>query len=209
MIAAASLRSSARGSLLLASALFSACMRVPDASPSVVARAQQPSRVETLSAQHSAAAVHEQKPTAGAQVEVRVAPTQSEVASVTVTVTATRALRDAKLRIGTELPTRVEGDAEWTLDPLNAGQSVTRTVTVRRTQPSAFGSLVTASVTVEQSGSPVSDVGAAWAFGEPSPERVLPRSGAALGEDGVGQLGPNDRVIRTPEGVRLHESIVP
>ncbi|MFO0556937.1 MAG: hypothetical protein U0269_02850 [Polyangiales bacterium] len=207
MIAAASLRSSARASLLLASAMFSACMRAPDASPSVLARAQQPSRVEAPSAERAPA--HEQKPSAGAQVDVRVAPTQSDVASVTVTVTATRALRDAKLRIGTELPTRVEGDAEWTLEPMNAGQSITRTVNVRRTQPSAFGSLVTASVTVEQSGSRVSDVGAAWAFGEPSPERVLPRSGAALGEDGVGQLGPNDRVIRTPEGVRLHESTVP
>lgn len=209
MIAAASLRSSARASLLLASALFAACMRVPDASPSARARAPQSPQVETPSAQHAAAAAHEHKPTAGAQVELRVAPTQSDVATVTVTVTATRALRDAKLRIGTELPTRVEGDAEWTLEPLNAGQTITRTVTVRRTQPSAFGSLVTASVTVEQPGSRVSDVGAAWAFGEPSPERVLPRSGAELGEDGVGQLGPNDRVVRTPEGVRLHESIVP
>lgn len=207
MIAAGSLRACARASLLLASVLFSACMRAPDASPTV-ARAQA-ARIEAPSAQRAGAPTHEQKPTAGAQVDVRVAPTQSDVATVTVTVTATRALRDGKLRIGTELPTRVEGDAEWTLEPLNAGQSVTRTVTVRRTQPSPFGSLVTASVTVEQSGSRVSDVGAAWAFGDPSPERVLPRSGAALGEDGVGQLGPNDRVIRTPEGVRLHESTVP
>jgi hypothetical protein len=209
MIATYSFRALTLGSLWLASVSLAACMRAPDASPSVLAQARPAARNDAPSRQRADTSVGERKPTTGAHIDVRVAPTQSDVAMVTVTVTASRALRGAKLRIGTELPNYVEGDAEWTLEPLHAGQRITRTVTVRRVQPSAYGSLVTASITVEQAGSQVSDVGAAWAFGEPNPERVLPRSGAELGEDGVGPLGPNDRVVRTPEGERLHESVVP
>jgi hypothetical protein len=152
--------------------------------------------------------VHERKPSAGARVEVSVAPTQSDVATVTVTVTATRPLRGAVLRIGTELPARVEGDAQWPLDPMGEGATLTRQVTVRRNQAQPHGSLVTATVSVEQPGQLVSDVGAAWAFGTPDPARVLPQSSEALGEQGVGVLGPNDRVVRTPEGERVHESLV-
>jgi hypothetical protein len=152
--------------------------------------------------------VHERKPSAGARVEVTVAPTQSDAAEVTVTITATRPLRGAVLRIGTELPARVEGDAQWTLDPMSEGATITRLVTVRRNQAQSHGSLVTATVSVEQPGQLVSDVGSAWAFGAPDPARVLPQSSEALGEQGVGVLGPNDRVVRTPEGERVHESLV-
>lgn len=212
MITARSFVRSSAGALSLVASLslFAGCMRAPDASP-LVSRAET-ARVEApriAPAPVVPAPITEQKPTAGTTVTVTVAPTQSDVASVTIVVTATRAVRDAKLRIGTELPARVEGEGEFDLPPLAEGASFTKTVTVRRTQPSTTGSLVSASVVIERDGTRVSDVGAAWAFGEPSADRVLPRSGATLGEDGTGQLGPNDRVIRTPEGVRLHESIVP
>ncbi len=194
--------SPARNVSLVAALALTACMRTPDPAASA---ARAPANGPAASAHP---AVHERKPSAGARVEVTVAPTQSDTASVTVTITATRPLRGAVLRIGTELPARVEGEAQWPLDPMSEGATTTRLVTVRRNQAQPHGSLVTATVSVEQPGQLVSDVGSAWAFGAPDPARVLPQSSEALGEQGVGVLGPNDRVVRTPEGERVHESLV-
>jgi hypothetical protein len=194
--------SPARNVSLVAALALTACMRTPDPAASA---ARAPANGVSPSAH---AAVHERKPSAGARVEITVAPTQSDTAAVTVTITATRALRGAVLRIGTELPARVEGEAQWPLDPMSEGATITRLVTVRRNQAQPHGSLVTATVSVEQPGQLVTDVGSAWAFGTPDPARVLPQSSEALGEQGIGVLGPNDRVVRTPEGERVHESLV-
>ncbi len=178
-----------------------ACTRAPDPSPAVA-------RVNSAIRAANPAAERERKPGAGAQIELVVAPTQSDSTTVTVRVTATRALQGAKLRVGTELPTRVEGEAEWDLAAMPEGATLTRTITVRRNQPSQYGSLLIATVSIDQANSRVSDTQGAWVFGEPDPYRVLPRTSLSLSDEGTGSLGPNDRVVRTPEGARIHESIV-
>lgn len=209
----------AQTSLLALFALaIAACMRSPEpaAQPasSSAASLHQPGAPAIVAAQprpREAAAEHggERKPGAGARIAMSVAPTQSDSTTVTVTVTAEREIRGAKLRVGTELPVRVEGEAEWNIDVLAPGATLTRTITVRRTEPARYGTLFTATVVIERGATRVSDVEGAWVFGAPDPYRVLPQTSASLGENGTGVLGPNDRVVRTPEGQRIHESIVP
>lgn len=199
-----------------------ACMRSPEpaahasrasSASSAVAAAQQaaPATAPSERAPQPAPAEHtnERKPSAGARIAMSVAPTQSDTTTVTVTVTAEREIRGAKLRVGTELPVRVEGEAEWPIDALAPGATLVRTITVRRTQPARYGTLFTATVVIDRGSDRVSDVEGAWVFGDPDPYRVLPQTSATLGESGTGVLGPNDRVVRTPEGQRIHESIVP
>lgn len=193
-----------------AAALFAlaiaACMRSPE--PAALAARGSSNAAAHEPAPH-AETTRERKPSAGARIAMSVAPTQSDTTTVTVTVTAERDIRGAKLRVGTELPVRVEGEAEWPIDALAQGATLTRTITVRRTEPARYGTLFTATVVIDRGATRVSDVEGAWVFGAPDPYRVLPQTSATLGEEGTGVLGPNDRVVRTPEGQRIHESIVP
>lgn len=193
-----------------------ACARPPEPSaarPTVERRADNAPRLsQSQQREHEAAARPERKPGTGARIELTVAPPRDESAEsteITVRITADRALPTSKLRIGTELPSRVDGDAELTLPAMAEGASVTRTLTVHRGQrEGSVGTLITASIAVDSVAGSVTEMAVAWAFGPPDPARVLPRTSLELGEEGVGSLGPNDRVVRTPEGDRVHESIV-
>jgi|LNFM01.1.fsa_nt_gb hypothetical protein len=187
-----------------------ACVRPPEPSASRATREPTPATAaQAPPSSHADHARSERKPDTGARIAIDLAPTQGDSTELTVRVTASRAMPASKLRIGTELPARVDGVAEWTLAPMTTGAVVTRTVRVHRGQTGGtVGALVTASVEVGGAGGAVTDMEVAWAFGPADPSRVLGRSSLELGEDGVGSLGPNDRVVRTPEGERVHESIV-
>ncbi|MBL8680990.1 MAG: hypothetical protein JNK05_17545 [Myxococcales bacterium] len=181
----------------------------PTAARPAHARVEPPSREQRELREHQEAARHERKPDTGAHIALSVAPTQGDSTEVTVRITAQRAMPASKLRIGTELPARVDGEAEWDLAPMSAGATHVRTVRVHRGQTGgAVGTLVTASVALDSGAGTVTDMEVAWAFGPADPARVLPRSSVELGSEGVGSLGPNDRVVRTSEGDRVHESIV-
>jgi hypothetical protein len=201
-------------------ATVAACARAPEPAAIApraihtqpVARAEG-SRVRPTPApsldEHQRAAAPEQKPTTGAHLAIAITQAAGDDVLVTVTVSAQRALSRSTLRLGTELSARFEAEAEWTLDAIAQGGTVTRSARLRRTVPGPHGVFVTASVTADVGGESITDSESAWAFGGADPARVLPRSGAELGPDGVGSLGPNERVIRTPSGERLHETLIP
>jgi hypothetical protein len=201
-------------------ATVAACARAPE--PAVIApraaHAQPAARAETIPArptveraldEHQRAAAPEQKPTTGAHLAIAITQAAGDDVLVTVTVSAQRALPRSTLRFGTELSARFEAEAEWRLDALAEGATIVRSARLRRTVPGPHGVFVTASVTADVNGESITDSESAWAFGGADPARVLPRSGAELGPDGVGVLGPNERVIRTPSGERLHETVLP
>jgi hypothetical protein len=173
--------------------------------------APRPAATRARSASPAEHVVHERKPDTGARIELVVTPLQNDRASVRVTITATRLIPESKLRIAAESPLELEGEATVTLPPLQPGASLTRFIHVRRASEGqlsrGYGSLLSASVTVESAGESITDQEVRWVFGPPDPARVLERSSLELGEQGVGRLGPNDRVVRTPEGERVHESI--
>jgi hypothetical protein len=182
------------------------CLRSAESS------APRPAATRARSASATEHPVHERKPDTGARIELVVTPLQDDRARARVTITATRPMPESKLRIAAESPLEIEGEAAVTLPPLQTGASLTRFVHVRRAgegqRARSYGSLLSASVTVESAGESVTDQEVRWVFGPPDPARVLERSSLELGEQGVGPLGPNDRVVRTPEGERVHESIV-
>jgi hypothetical protein len=181
----------------------SASGELPRAAPSA---APGPSLTVAPHADHASS---ERKPETGAHVDLSLTPVASDAVRVTVTLAAQRATSPGVLRVRVDDGALVEGEAEWLLDALPAGATVNRSVTVRRGIEAAHGVFIGVGFSVDSAGGTVSTSAGVWAFGEPDPTRVLPRSGAELGEDGVGALGPGERVVRTPSGERLHEVVVP
>jgi hypothetical protein len=165
-------------------------------------RADPPARV-------APAAAREAKPVGALSVRVTLESVTADAAVAVVRVGARRDSPAGALAVSADPGVGLDGAARWRLPAMAAGQRATYRVRLRRESQDGVGRRVFAAVTAGTAGGHVGEGAVAWVFGPVDPARVLPRSGATLGPNGVGALGPNDRVIRTPAGERLHETLVP
>jgi len=156
------------------------------------------------------AAIHDAKPVGALAVRVTLeASTTDDTLVAVVRVVARRNSPAGSLAVSADPGVRLDGTTHWQLPAMTAGQRANYRVQLHRQSQDAIGRRVFASVTAGTVVGLIGESAVAWAFGPADPARVLPRSGASLGPTGVGSLGPNDRVIRTPSGERLHETLVP
>lgn len=148
-------------------------------------------------------------PTVPLALAVDVRAGSPDVADVVVTARATAAL--PSLVLGLDLAqgvALVAGATETRKAPVAAGEAVTLRARLRRAAPGADGLRVVAHASTTDAAGTLGDERAAWLFG-PEPQGPAARPAASLGANGIGPLGPGERVVRTPDGQRLHETEVP
>jgi hypothetical protein len=193
--------------LLLSSGAVAACAQsVAQTQPAVAHAASTPVAAVVREAET------ERKPGTGLMLQIVARADNSELVRAQLTVTA---LADvgASVLTASVLGGAVIADADrWPLSPMRAGEQLTQQVTVRRTTADAtHGAQLIATIRMERPGEVVSESAGEWVFGSPdrryvtsinahSPvEGPLARSVTAVG---------TERLIRTPEGLTLHDTVI-
>ncbi|MDP3275823.1 MAG: hypothetical protein Q8Q09_11545 [Deltaproteobacteria bacterium] len=172
------------------------------------ARLPVPSAAAPTSAVASSAHSHAEKPDLGLRWSLRTHSLDNDRVAITVRVDATLPVSHVTLRVETEQGAHCEQPSQITLPELAASAHRELTVTVRRDSISEFGVLATATLTARGQGETVSLTEGAWLFGSAPPARQLPTSSLELGPNQVGPLGPNEAIVRLPDGTRLHETVL-
>lgn len=191
--------------VLFATGLIAACAQ-PGALPAVQAPTVAPSN-------HAHAAAQEHKPNTGISLAIHGVLQSSDRVEVTVIASVDSGPIDhATIQFGVVDGAVIEGQHTWELDNLTAGAQVTRSVMVRRTTATEqAGAHVVASIQVRRPGEAISDAIGEWFFGVASAAqrtRVQPGASPVNAMEATSAPVGSERLIRTPQGVVLHDTVV-
>ncbi len=156
--------------------------------------------------------VGEHKPDTGITLTIETSALSADRIEYSVHAVARHLVPSATLSVTVASGAVLVGPSSWVLTNLAPDHSITHMVTVQRTSAvPTNGAHVIAAVQITRPGETVSEAIGEWVFGAPSRERqtsIGPRTALTDAVEHPTAPVGTERLIRTPNGETLHDTIV-